>query len=231
MNNNRNQLLILHGALGSSQSFNHLINEIPDYYEVFVPDLPGHGSNCFISEELSMDLMSNYLIDYMKENSLIHPKVFGYSMGGYLACYHESKYQLSFSSIITLGTKFDWNKTFAAGQEHILDPAKLRSLSKDFFDNLNTLHQNSAEQVVLQTIELMKKLGDSPNLDFESVQKINIPVFLCLGDKDKMVSLEETKRFSSYFNNSTFHILENTSHPIEKLSVNSFKDILSFAVK
>jgi len=74
-------------------------------------------------------------------------------------------------------------------------------------------------------------LGESPNLDFESVQKINIPVFFCLGDKDKMVSLEETKIFSSYFKNSTFHILENTSHPIEKLSVNSFKDILSFTVK
>ncbi len=63
----------------------------------------------------------------------------------------------------------------------------------------------------------MIALGNSNTLIAEDYTVIDIPVILLLGDRDKMVSLEETATVYRSLPNAQLGILPGTPHPIEQV--------------
>ncbi len=221
-------IILLHGALGSSASFNHLLPVLQEQYELFVPNLPGHAGSKFSEQAYCIESLSDFLSAYLKENGLNNVSVFGFSLGGYLALYHQWLFPNSFSRIITLGTKLEWNKRFALEQEQHMDPTTLRLKSSEYYESLQSIHGNNTENLLLSIVELMKKLGDRPLLNQRVIEEIKIPVLFSIGDRDRMVTFEETKRYSEWGKQSSICLVQNTSHPIEKLSADSFFYLLDF---
>ncbi|KMQ67800.1 hypothetical protein ACM39_10655 [Chryseobacterium sp. FH2] len=64
-------------------------------------------------------------------------------------------------------------------------------------------------------ISLSKNLPLKDNL-----QKINIPVQIMVGDKDNMVTLEESIQIYKNFPNAKLTVLPDTKHPMDKVRPN-----------
>ena len=103
-----NNLIVIHGALGSARQLDELCQAYEEYYDVFSFDLSGHGG-LPINERFSIDLFTKDLQHFIVVNELEGADVFGYSMGGYIALNHARLHPGKLGRIITLGTKFHWN--------------------------------------------------------------------------------------------------------------------------
>ena len=77
-------LILLHGALGSQVQFSELSKKLSSSFTIHTFNFSGYGGRP-IDQAPSIELFSQNLIDYIVENDLVSPFVFGYSMGGYVA--------------------------------------------------------------------------------------------------------------------------------------------------
>ncbi len=221
-----NQIILLHGALGAASQLNGLKNMLELYFKVFVLEFKGHGRDPESDSPFSIQAMCQELDDFVESHSLRGAFVFGYSMGGFVALLHAANYPGKLKAIMSLATKFDWNLESANKEAHMLQPEKMQEMIPDYCKHLELIHGSKWKQVVRKTARMMQELGQDNVLDSAAFAKIRCPVLLCLGDKDKMVSLKESQETQAKIKNAELKILEHTAHPFERVDLNYLKDIL-----
>jgi len=158
------------------------------------------------------------LITFLDENELNEVFVFGYSMGGYVALTAAARYPNRFKQILTLGSKFKWSPEIAAGEIKLLNPEKIAEKVPHFAQRLTELHQPQDWKTVMRkTADMMLEMGDGKRTTDEEFAKVQIPVQVGIGDKDNMVSIEETKHVANLLGNGELKIIEGVPHPIEMI--------------
>jgi pimeloyl-ACP methyl ester carboxylesterase len=227
---NKIPILLLHGAIGSNKQFTALQESLERYYEVHTPNFPGHGGEG-MPVDFSMQSFAAFVKKYINSHQLKRPIVFGYSMGGYVACYLCTLYPSLFSGIITLATKFHWDKTIAAAESAMLQPDTLEQKVPKFVQVLTHRHSPQDWKTVLnKTAELLQQLGAAPLLTGENYGRITIPCLLLIGDRDKMVSIEETLSVYRALPHAQFSVLPATPHLIEQVPVKLLVSIIQLFV-
>jgi esterase/lipase len=218
-------ILLLHGALGSSRQMDCLLPYLQNR-SVYCPDLPGHGTHA--GQAFTIESLSLWLKNYLEENNLSQLRVFGYSMGGYLALKHESEYPGTFFGVTTLGTKFDWSEKSAEMEASRLDSRFFLEKAPEFADLLMERHGVNWKTVLLETAEMMRILGKQSELDLNQFYKIQCHVNLILGEFDKMVKPEETITVANLILHSKYSLLSGAKHPFESLSQENLRLLTTF---
>lgn len=211
-------ILFLHGALGAQSQFDTLKEKLSGSYHCHSLDFFGHGQASF-SDQFGIDAFANQVIEYVHQYELEGCHVFGYSMGGYVALFAEHAEPGLFGSIMTLGTKFNWNPESSKREAAFLDPAKIQEKVPAYADALQKLHGDKWVQLCEKTAEMMRYLGDMPLLTNLTLSEIKLPVRLGIGDSDKMVSLEETMQAFRQLSQGSFLVMPTTPHPIEQVNM------------
>lgn len=212
-------LLLLHGALGSAEQLKPLQQLLSPYFRVHLLDFSGHGSAS--SEDVfGIPVFAEQVRLYCQTQAIEQAAVFGYSMGGYVALYLAAKYPGLLSSIITLGTKMDWQPESAEREAARLDPDKITQKVPAFAARLAALHgEGNWQQLLGNTASMMPSLGKAPLVTAAMLHGISIPVFYLLGEKDQMVSEFETRLAQEQTPDSRIIILPDTPHPIEQVDL------------
>jgi len=211
-------ILFLHGALGAQSQFDSLKEKLSSSYHCHSLDFFGHGQSSF-SDQFGIDAFANQVTDYVRQYELEGCHVFGYSMGGYVALFAEHAEPGLFSSIMTLGTKFNWTPESSKREASLLDPAKIEEKVPDYADSLKKMHGDKWIELCEKTAEMMRYLGDMPLLTSLTLSEIKLPVRLCIGDSDKMVTLEETMLSFRQLAQGSFLVMPTTPHPIEQVNM------------
>lgn len=217
-------ILLLHGAIGSSGQLEPLAAVLSDRFKVHLLNFPGHGGN-ILPGEFSIELFAGAVLHYLDENNISRISFFGYSMGGYVAMYFAQKYPQRIEKIITLATKFYWDEAIAAKEIKMLQPAIIEEKLPAFAVELATRHApQDWKEILLKTQGLLSGLGKSEGLAYAAISN---SCLLMLGDRDKMVTLSETSEAYQALPNAALAILPQTSHPIEKVN----NDLLKFYIE
>ena len=82
------------------------------------------------------------------------------------------------------------------------------------------------KQLLLHTKQLLTDLGSNNELKPEDYADINVPCLLMLGDRDKMVTLDETVNVYKKLQHGSLAVLPQTQHPIEKVDLNVIRFFL-----
>lgn len=225
MENNRPQLVLLHGALGCSEQMLPIAQAFESHFTVHAYEFMGHGARSSQSVEFSIGAMANELEAFFNENHLTQVHVLGYSMGGYIALYHQVMFGPRIQNIFCLGTKFDWNPGSAEKEASMLQPGLLIEKLPAFAQLLEHRHGKQWHSVVERTAEMMKHLGRNPLLNEHSLPKISAKCTLAIGDRDQMVSQQETLWAAGLIPNAEVKILEATPHPIEKVNMQALLEM------
>lgn len=223
-------ILLLHGAIGSEEQLFSLRNLLPaSEYRVHSFNFPGHGGAA-TKGPLTIELLTEETIAYIKNHKLENLYVFGYSMGGYVAMYLSSLYPGLIHKIVTLGTKYNWSPEIAAKEIKMLRPEIIEEKVPAFAAALAKRHgQHEWKNLLKATADMLVQLGNKPLLDTAQLQKISSQVLLLIGEKDNMVSLEETTSTAQQLKNGSALVLSNTPHPIEQVNIKMLAEkILSF---
>lgn len=220
-------ILLLHGALGAAKQLGPLAELLKKDFEVYCLEFEGHGQTPS-EKPFCIDGFVDNLKNYLDEKRLKNIIVFGYSMGGYVTLKLAARNPEYFEKIITLGTKFHWTAESAEKEVQYLNPDKIEAKLPAYAAMLDALHVADSWKTVMQkTADMMLRLGNGEATPDELYQQILVPCSLCLGDKDQMVSREETERIKDMIPHAEFELLQDTVHPIDRVNVNILAELIS----
>ncbi len=211
-------LLLLHGAIGASVQLSRLAGQLRNKHNVYTLDFSGHGGSTMPDQPFSIELFAGNVLNFMAREGLDKVSIFGYSMGGYVGMYLARHYPEKINKVATLATKYHWDETIAAREIKMLDASKIEQKLPAFADELSKMHHPEDWKVVLRgTASMMEALGKNNTVKPADYVEITTPVLMLLGDRDKMVSLDETFAVYQSLPNAQMGILPNTPHPINQV--------------
>lgn len=220
-------IILLHGAIGAEDQLLPLAEHLTQKkFKVHHFSFCGHGGQAF-APHFGIEQFAAELYQFILERNLQQVNIFGYSMGGYVALYLESQKPNLIGKIATLATKFDWTPEGAIKEAAMLNPETIQQKVPNFAEALQKRHGDQWGELLNRTAEMMKVLGDAPLLTEAVLKTIESPVLLGLGDKDLMVSLDETRKVFAALSKANMYMLPNTKHPIEGVNVELLSTILS----
>ncbi|WP_207514003.1 alpha/beta fold hydrolase [Longitalea luteola] len=212
-------LLLLHGALGSKDQMEPLATALHNSYQIHTFNFGGHGGRPFPEKTFSISLFSEQIAEYLRQSGIQQANIFGYSMGGYAAMHLAKHHPEQVNKVITLATKFHWDEKTAAREVKMLDGKTIQEKVPAFAAQLQQRHAPNDWLALLdKTKELLTGLGNNNTLQPEDYATITTPVLVLLGDRDKMVSLEESQAVYKQLPNARFGILPGTPHAFEQVN-------------
>lgn len=211
-------LLLLHGAIGASDQLEPLAQALKGQYKVYTIDFSGHGKEEFPKVEFSMALFAEDVLRFMNVQGIEKASIFGYSMGGYVGMYLAKYYPEKIDKVVTLATKFHWDTETAEKETRMLNAAKIEEKLPSFASALAKRHEGKDwKDVLVRTASMLHALGADNTLKAEHYKEIEKECMVLLGDRDKMVSLEETLAVYQQLPNAKMGMLPGTPHPIEQV--------------
>lgn len=214
------KILLLHGALGSAQSFSALEKALSADFEVYSFSFGGHGENFLQNESFSIARFAEEVLQFLEKNEIDAISIFGYSMGGYVGLYLAKYFPQKVSKLFTLATKLDWTVEGAKKEAILLNPEKIKEKIPKYAAILGQLHGDKWEVLTQKTAELLLNLGENPPLKVSDFEEITNPVCIGVGDRDVMVSIEESVKVYRLLKNGQFWVAPNTPHALERVNVN-----------
>lgn len=212
-------ILLIHGALGAASQLAPLRTALGADHRVHLVELEGHGETPAAGASYAMRRFADNVRDFMTAKRLERAAIFGYSMGGYVALLLAAESPEHVSAVATLGTKLAWTPEVAARETSRLDPATIRAKVPKFAHQLSSRHARAGgwESVIAKTASLMTELGQRPPVDAALLGRISQPVRLMVGDRDAVVSIDETAAAVKALPKGELVVLPNTPHPIEQV--------------
>jgi pimeloyl-ACP methyl ester carboxylesterase len=221
-------LLLLHGALGAAEQLNPLQQLLGKKYKVHTLDFAGHGKAPGTEAGFSIPFFAQNVLEYLDQHQLDRVGIFGYSMGGYVAMYLAKHYPARVDKVITLATKFHWDEAIAAQETKMLNPEQTLAKVPAFAETLKQRHgSNDWIALMNKTAAMLKEMGRANILNIEDYESITSPCLLLLGDRDKMITLDETVNVYKALSAGQMGMLPNTPHPIEKVNYDVFEKLIS----
>jgi pimeloyl-ACP methyl ester carboxylesterase len=210
-------LLLLHGALGCAEQLRDLAGRLGGEREVLRMDFGGHGARSGERGDFSIPRFAADVAAHLDARGLDRADMFGYSMGGYVALHLARHRADRVGRIMTLGTKFAWDPATAAKEAGRLDPATIEAKVPAFAVQLRAWHGDAWTDVVRTTAAMMIGLGANPALGDDDLEAIPHPVLVAVGERDTMVTDEETRRACERLPAGDCLLLGGTPHPIDQV--------------
>jgi esterase/lipase len=216
--NGKQNLILLHGAIGAKDQLQPLANILSDKFDVHTINFSGHGGEP-MPDKFSIDLFAEDVFNYLHQNKIDRINIFGYSMGGYVGCYLAKHYPEKVNKLFTFATKFLWTPEIAKKEILFLDVNKITEKLPAFAKALEQRHSPNDWKIVFQkTADMLVQMGNSCVLSLSDFETLTTPVMIGIGDKDTMVTLEETISVYRKIKDAQLLVMPQTQHPIEKIS-------------
>ncbi len=213
-----NSVIFLHGTLGTSGDLKPLMEYFTEKeYNVHCFDFSGHGLNAKETKEFRIDLFAKDLDQFIRQNNLNSPIIFGYSMGGYVALYHVANYDDSpIKMIFTYGTRFNWSEKSIQKEIPTLNPQNIIEKYPQTAELLKKKHGEQWPHLLRSTAHMMQHLEKLDGLTKEDMTDITIPVILMIGDQDRVITSEETHLTKSWLRNGIVKTISHSKHELER---------------
>ena len=234
--NNKKQVLLIHGWGHSSKSWDKVVDDLSDKYQIVTVDLLGHGNSESPSHKGKLlDFLTKKLFDLIKEQKWELDAIISHSMGGVIALNMIKNYSLSIESLMIIGTPYCglpiWASTVGSMDKLVkfslegktkLPPKFSRLLSRWgsalTVKDLSTIHEGLYLDMEKGNPEYMSRLFKELATNCFSLDKpLNIKsVIVARGEYDKLSSRDSLIKLARFLKGE-YYQFKNVSHtvPIE----------------
>lgn len=217
----RTSLILLHGALGSAEQLSPLAAQLRSHFDVHVMDFPGHGDEPLGDQPFAFSAFVASVRDYINQQQLKQPLLFGHSMGGMVALLLALEKDCPLRGVITLGTKLGWTAEVAAREVGMMNPDKIEQKVPAFARALEQRHRALDWRRLLEyTQAFTSALGEQPPRLGEWLPGVSVPVFFGVAERDHLVPHEEAQRVVAHLPQGTFWTMAG-AHPLESVEVDA----------
>ncbi len=221
-------VMLLHGFGESSAIFKHQAAFLQQYYTVLLPDLPGTGRSALSPEEMTMELLADFVHEILIQEEAKETILLGHSMGGYAALAFAEKYEyqlLAFGLLHSTAYADDELKKenrrksvklINNGGKVVFLNAMIPNLYSDLSKHehpeevqyhLTIAHKITSESLVAYTNAMICRKEMTP------VLKNNLlPVLFVIGKDDNVVPFRDMLLQSTLPGRSSVALFENVGH-------------------
>lgn len=215
-------LIFLHGFMGTSSDWNHIIEKLISRFNCVSLNLPYHSNN---TDNCTLNQWPDYLLKQLPFNSNI--TLIGYSLGGRLASIFAAKFPKKIKQLILisshLGLNNDIEKKCRIKDDQnnaLLIKNDLNFFLKNWYkkDLWGELSQNEKTNLIAKRINQDKnKLATAlkefslGKQDYLAPKLTEIPITYITGENDKKYTLLG-QNYGKKFKNINHQILKNSGH-------------------
>ena len=222
---NKPEILLIHGLMGSSSSFNDIIDKLEKDFYLTVIDLPGHGkSNLSINfniQELSFTINSFIDSNFEKEVNLV-----GYSLGGTIANNLLTTKNKKINKVILIDPWFSNNTTVDSAAFKLLGFIEKREKkgwkeiedAQKYSNNMNPdLNLDQNESIGINRFKYDINVWDSSiqkgTLIQKEQSKFDNPTLL-IKPNSSLVRDSQIKKLENNYSNLSIDEIDDTTHMI-----------------
>ena len=214
-------LVILHGWQSKIDRWKPLTNELSKNFNIFVPVLPGFGSNKVKSKNgWNLNDYCNWLDKFLKKNRINNPVLIGHSFGGRIAIKYTSSHPQIYKLILIASAGLK-NKSIKKISGFYLAKSgnlifSLPGLGKAKKTLQWFLYKVLREHDYYEADEFQKKtMANVVNEDLEqNLKTINLPTLIIWGTDDKLTPFWQAKILSEKIKNSFLKSFSDTGHDV-----------------
>ncbi|MFH1232992.1 MAG: alpha/beta hydrolase [Patescibacteria group bacterium] len=228
------QLLILPGWGGTKETWQDFVNIAQKDYQVFCLELPCFGNESCPDKIWGIEEYAIFVAQKIKDLNLIKPVLLGHSFGGQVATYLAINNSELISELILSGPAL--SRPSCNFKRCIF--GFIANLGKIFFQ-LPIICRFATKAK-----KILYKLADSSDYNNTSgvkreifkkvirqdlinqLSKINLPVLIIWGEKDKYVPLKTGKKIAKLIKNSELKIIFNGRHGLHISQTGEFYKII-----
>jgi len=202
-------ILLLHGGLGSSDSFKNQVAYLSKEYLVITPDSRGQGRTSDGDQSISYEIMANDMIELLDHLGLDSVYVVGKSDGGNTGLTMAIMYPERVIKLVAIGANFQAEGT----RNDYMD--QLRSMTAetawpDVIENYKSLAPEPERwPVVFDKIRSMWL--SCPNFSLEQLANISVQTMIISGDRD-IIRLDHTIELFESIPNAQLFVVPGASH-------------------
>lgn len=198
--------IFLHGLGQVPSTWDNVINDLDDDYDIVCPNLFQLVENKDINYSHLYDEFSKYCHKYSKPLNIC-----GLSLGGILALQYAIENPDYINSLVLIGTQYTM-------------PKKILRFQNIIFRFLPTHTFNETGITKKDIISLTQSMMD---LDFhKDLQKINFPVLIVCGKKDK-ANMKASLKLKELIPCAKLKIIEDAGHEVNEMKPKELAKILN----
>lgn len=203
-------LIVLHGAADSIESMRNAIIALSENYRVIAVDTRGHGRSTDSDQPFSYDLFAKDIIELMDLLEIDKAHIVGLSDGGITGLAIAITYPDRIIKLVTIGANFS--------PEGLTNQVIESMSSGEFFENIPSPIYKKYAPDPSKWPDLIEKLRQmilsEPNYTQDDLGKIQAPVLVMLGERDKFILIEHTEELHRMIANSTLFIVPIAGHNV-----------------
>ena len=178
-------LILLHGGLGSGDTFGPILPTLAENHQAIVVDLQGHGRTADIDRPIDVKLMADDIAALIRHLGLDRPDIFGYSLGGGVALFTARKYPELVGKIVVLSA---YATRDAVYPDILAQQGQVSAASVEFLKDtpMYQLYQRVAPRPE-DFGRLLDKIGASMEDDFhyrDDIRALQVPTMFAAADAD-----------------------------------------------
>jgi len=178
-------MILLHGGLGSGETFGPTLPALAERRQVIAVDLQGHGRTADIDRPLDVRLMADDIAALIEHLGLEKPDLVGYSFGGWVALHTAAKYPAKVSRLVAASANL---RPDAIYPEMRAQQGQVNAAAAEFMTDtpMFQLYQRVAPRPE-DFGRLLDKVGEAMASDFdftEEVRGLQVPTLIVAADAD-----------------------------------------------
>jgi len=222
MDKNKDTIVLLHGS-----GLSHIVWSLTEQYlsnqnyNVLAIDLPGHGNSEGKSLK-SIEEISDWLEKAFSKLNISKITIIGHSQGCLEALEYYSKYPKRVKNLIFVGGSYRMpvNQNLIDLAEDGDNQAVKLMMKWSYENSKKFIGGNPVQKIINSSREIREILAidlvacNNYKNGSEALKSINCPTLFIFGELDKMVSLENGKKFAELIPNSKIHTIKDCGHMI-----------------
>jgi len=178
-------LILLHGGLGSGETFGPVLTQLAKRHQVTAVDLQGHGRTADIDRPIDVRLMADDIAALIDHLGLKKPDLVGYSLGGGVALHTAAKYPAKVRRLVAVSANI---RPDAIYPEMRVQQGQVSAAAAEFMKDtpMYQLYQRVAPRPE-DFPRLLDKIGESMSKDFDFSQEVRglqVPTLIVAADAD-----------------------------------------------
>jgi pimeloyl-ACP methyl ester carboxylesterase len=212
-------LVFIHGSMTSHVSWDFQ-KPLSKKNRLILLDLPGHGKSDPLNEEISVDLLADYMAEFIKGLGIEKMVAVGHSLGGAICIQLALNYPELLRALVLVGT----------GAKLGVLPDILKALKTNFKESVEiaiggmAFAQKADPEVVgmvkKECLKCRPEVGYSDfaacnNFDVRGkISEISFPTLIIVGAEDKLTPVKWSLYLNEKISHSSLKIIENAGHMV-----------------
>lgn len=207
-------IVFLPGLASSKEQWNAFLPFVPPTFGVISIELRSHGKNEMSLTPLTIEQMTNDVVDVLKQNNASSVHIVGYSLGGYIGLNLARKRPDIVKSLTMHATKFFWNESMYTTMNMLVSPSLLLEKNPKAAQFMLQDHGEKWQEVLKAGQNVLTEVY-TKGLHVEDVLSVECPVVVSVGAFDEFIPVSEAIDLATALSKGTLQVIPFAKHSLK----------------